>query len=203
MSVEDNDKWLDAVAGRAKAPDPGMEREIGMIRGYYRKTAGEQEPADEMRRSERHARMHQWLRERGAYAGSATEAARIPARFADRIAANRGWYAVAATVLIAVFTLPLVQNLLNEQPNAGMSTMRGSQDIQQLVVQDPVAVAAQLHGVLSSYGVPVRRVDEPASIRLETRVPEAKIDEARAALAPYKLEVPADGILVLRLTRQP
>jgi hypothetical protein len=201
MSVDDNEKWLQSIAGRRQADDPDMAREVDTIRAYFHKTSGDAQPVDDARRAARQARMHQWLRERGAYA--TTPSTSVPDRFTGRVSANRAWYAVAATVLLAVFTVPMVRSLLNEEPDGASSTMRGTQDIQKISVQDPAAVAAQLQQSLSAYGAPVRRLDKSASIRLETRIPEAKIEDARALLAPYKVNVPANGVLILQLTRRP
>jgi hypothetical protein len=82
------------------------------------------------------------------------------------------------------------------------SAWRGAAQAQQLRAADPAALATELEALLTRHGAPVRRVSLPggAGIELQARV-QADATALRTALAERGVQVPANGQLLLRVTR--
>lgn len=82
------------------------------------------------------------------------------------------------------------------------SAWRGGAAVLHLRAADPAARAAELQALFARHGQAVRRLDLPdgAGIELQARVP-ADATALRAALAERGVLLPANGQLVLRVSR--
>lgn len=194
MQSDPNDDWPDALAGRTRHPDPGVQEEIDAMRSYYRQLRQEERRAGS---SGRQNDMLAWLRARGALAAPAQ--APMPAR--RSFAANSGRYALVASVVAAIAAAVLFGPLTRDPasvPNDGV-VLRGGPASQVLQAADTAAVASAIEQALSSAGAQARRVRQQQTERLEMRVPSGRLDAVRTALAPWPLTVPEDGILIIEV----
>lgn len=208
MQPSENDMWIKALADRAAPVTGQMKEEVEAMRRYFLNLREMDEVAADPVRQGRHARMQQWLRERGAFDAGAPVSvveplAKVAPRFPGRSAANGVWYATAAAMLFALCLVPLWRSLMPEPAAQETFAMRGAQAIQRLPAAVPLTRAAQMEQAFAATGLTLRRVQTGKAIRLETRVPPDQIKHVRAILSPFHLRLSDNGILIIDVVPQP
>lgn len=204
MSRNRRDPWLDAVAGRPANLDAADRDEAAAVRAYYarRRQAEDATPPDPARE----VRMLNRLRARGAFAPPCRPPSLVE-RFARRLQAwlpsPVGGQALAAGLALVLLATPLAYMFGRpdgEDPGQ-TAVYRGDQPEASIRTADPGAAAAAIGQALRALGAPCRQVPEDGGLRLEAKVPAGQLAAAKAALSPWQVSVPANGVLVIHLRR--
>lgn len=194
MNPEDEQLWLDALAGRARGQDSGT-REASELRkamlAHHTEAVTDEPAADAAREAELIARAR---REGLMGQGSAREQDRRAVRFA-RFQGWRGGLAVAAVAALAI-GLGLFLRTTTE-----VETVRSAPDrIVRLESADPAALKRALIEDLRAASVAAEGYEMLGRQGVDAELPQPLAPEVRQVLEKYRIEPPVNGMLRVQIT---
>lgn len=194
MNPEDEQLWLDALAGRARGQDSGT-REASELRkamlAHHTEAVTDEPAADAAREAELIARAR---REGLMGQGSAREQDRRAVRFA-RFQGWRGGLAVAAVAALAI-GLGLFLRTTTE-----VETVRSAPDrIVRLESADPAALKRALIEDLRAASVAAEGYEMLGRQGVDAELPQPLAPEVRQVLEKYRIEPPVNGMLRVEIT---
>lgn len=194
MADEDVDLWFDALAGRRPAAaDSGL--------------------AAQEARKLREALLHCAVpAEQPVPAPDATrEAALLKRAEREGLIAARGrdgskWYAAAfrtpAMIAYAALACVAVAVTLLMRPPAAIEVVRGAHDgVVRVEVTDPLAFKRHFMDELSQAGVTSTGYERLGRQGIDADLPQPVSPRVRAVLQRHRMDVPADGVLKIEVTR--
>jgi hypothetical protein len=200
MNPEDEQLWLDALAGRARGQDtaPGA-REASELRkamlAHHTEAVTDVPAADAAREAELIARARREGLIRSPQApGSKHDPDRRAARFAS-FPGRRGGLAVAAVAALAI-GLGLFLRTTTE-----VETVRSSPDgIVRLESTDPTALKRALIEDLRAASVVAEGYEMLGRQGVDAELPQPLAPEVRQVLEKYRIEPPINGLLRVEIT---
>lgn len=187
MNPNDDDAWLDALAGRDTAASPSS-REAAVLRGALRTGA---EPGKVFNLAVRNARREQQLLERAARAGLIAQAPRAFARHA---------LPIAASLLLVVAAGFFVQT----QTGAPPQVVRGVENgIVQLEAADPAALKQRILDALRKAGVEATGYEALGVHGIDADLPQPLTPAVGKVLDEFRIPAPADGVLRIEIRSPP
>jgi len=216
MSENMDDRWLDVLAGRAKATDRAT-RQASSLRTYF-----ELQAADDLATApdpQVEKRIMNALRAKGAFSEVAQPQAPKPGLVKSVLewlfptgGGHMGRYAAVATVAFAVVVGPMVMRDVGNDANdtgsvksAPGAPARGAPAAGEAVVMSgqPAVEATQLVAALAGAGVDARVTAEGADQVVRARIAPDRAAAAAASLASIGMAAPASGDLVVRFKTLP
>jgi hypothetical protein len=190
MSDQEENDWLDALAGRKDAESHALTLEALVLRKFIQSQAPE--VASDMPSAD--AEREQQLIERGRAEGLLSAPSQRRPWFAD----SRAKFAAAAMVSIAAgiglwhFTLPPIE------------TSRGTANgIVHLEARDPAALKQQLTEELHARGVQVSGYERLGHIGIDAELPQPVPASIAEILQRHHIPLPTDGALTVEIDAPP
>ena len=221
FTEQDNERWLDVLAGKTQATDLAT-RQAASLRRYFEHQAAEDLAQAPDPQAEK--RMLNRLRARGAFdaAPAPLPAENQPGLLRRAVAwllppegGHMGRYAAVATVAFAVITGPMLLRGAGE-PLDDTSAMKGlppppppltppDPALMGVLVMSaqPAQAAAQVVAVLTQAGIKSVLIQEGEDHLLRAQIPAAQVAELKQRLASLGLTIPTDGGLRLRFMPLP
>lgn len=189
MADDDDDVWIDAVAGRAPADgrSPAAHEGMKLREALVRTAAAAQaEPAaqSDQREAELLARAE---REGLIEAPKAPTPRRSLLRFAPAWAAAAAVMIAVGIVFVAHTPPPVVE--------------RGDGGIVRIETREPIALKRELIRELKAVGVDAIGYERFGIEGIDADLPHPLTDEVRAVLDRHGIEAPTDGVLRIEIVR--
>jgi hypothetical protein len=195
MADDVEDLWFDALAGRTHAETDGefAAREARKLREALLLYAAPAEMPMRVRDAERESALLKRAEREGL----------IPAR--SHVSSN--WYAAVfrAPALLAYAALACiaVTAMLFMRPPPDMEVVRGPRDgVVRVEVSDPPAFKRQFIGELREAGVTATGYERLGTQGIDADLPQPVSPQVRAVLQRHRMDVPADGVLKIEITRK-
>lgn len=184
MADQDDDRWLDALAGRGPADADATTREASAVRDAMLRA--EQKPVLEAQEVESGlARLRQRLDREGLLVQR-------------REAANWGRWSMAASVLAVVGLVTWMG--VSQQTKEPEFGYRGGK-VQEVIAPEPTRVADTLAADFRAIGIDVVRLDGGGVVLLEVLVQNRADPKLGELLAKHKLAAGDSGPILLRVAR--
>jgi hypothetical protein len=187
MSRDDDDKWLDALAGRTAENDPAPgAREGRELRASLRRMTAESAP----QRSTRDRAREALLLERAQHAGLIPRRAR--SRFFGLPTTLTPWSLAAALCLaigLAFFMQPATTPIVE----------RSDDGIVRIQSADPIALKRMLLDELRAAGIEATGYERLGVQGIDADLPQPLPENVRAILNRHGIEAPRDGTLQIEI----
>jgi hypothetical protein len=195
MADENEDLWFDALAGRTHAETDGESaaREARRLRDALLLYAAPAETPVRVPDPERESALLKRAEREGL----------IPAR--GYVLSK--WYAavfrVPAMLAYAALACIAVTVMLLTRPPPDSEVVRGTHDgVVRVEVSDPAAFKRQIIGELREAGVTATGYERLGAQGIDADLPQPVSPQVRALLQRHRMDVPADGVLKIEITRK-
>ena len=193
--TDDDDVWVDTLAGRAMAdPRPAAAYEAQRLREAILRQGSAQVAGVPARDPQRELELLARARHEGLI-DPARLAAR--ARWPRVLTARPAMLAYAATLACVAIALAIFL-----RPVAELERVRGGPDGTALIeVADPIALKTELLKELRAAGISATGYERFGVQGIDADLPRPVPESVRAVLRKHHLEVPADGVLKIEIIR--
>lgn len=194
MADEDVDLWFDALAGRTPAAaDNGLAaQEARKLREALLLCAVPAEQPVPVLDATREAALLKRAEREGL----------IPARGRDRSKWSAAAFRTPAMIAYAALACVAVAVTLLMRPPDAIEVVRGTHDgVVRVEVTDPLAFKRQFIDELSQAGVTATGYERLGRQGIDADLPQPVSPRVRALLQRHRMDVPADGVLKIEVTR--
>jgi hypothetical protein len=190
MASDDIDQWVDNLRKGGASSSAGADTEAALVRRLLLENQEQEAPA----KTDEHAYQRLVFRLRGEGLLGNGVRAWLPT-------ARQSMAAGVAVIGAGILFLSVMDRVGPEDPVS--EVMRGDEQAQKVMVEDPRRTADAIEQLLAKKKVIMRRVAQGKTVRIQAQIGKADQAELALRLTPFGIHIPEHGRLDVVLSPRP